>query len=338
MPLALRRLFATILVFCLPTGVRELWNEFYPYMVEDYPLTSVTTKTRCTNKLLNDLEALLLQHGKHITEYDLPISTIECDNDSTVPRLIHDELTIPNVDEELTLIEKLNNDQRVAYETIMTVIDRKENMIFFVDGPGGTRKTFLYRTILATLRKAGHIAIVTATSGIAATLLPGGRTAHFRFKIPLTLDTSSTCSISKQSDLAEFIRRATIIIWDEAPMINRCALESLDRTFKDIMEVNLPFSGTVLILGGDFRLVLPVVPKGTKAKMINACIVKSPLWKDVKVLHLKQNTRSINDEEFAKYIQRIGDGNKLFIMDDLIKLLLFNGNAMGGSTFYIQLD
>ena len=159
MPSALRRLFATILVFCLPIGVRELWNEFYPYMVEDYPSTSVTTETHRTNKLLNDLEALLLQHGKLITEYNLPISTGECGNNSAVPRLIQDELTIPNVNEELTLIKKLNNDQRVAYETIIIVIDRKESMIFFVDGPGGTRKTFLYRTILATLRKAGHIAI-----------------------------------------------------------------------------------------------------------------------------------------------------------------------------------
>ena len=93
-------------------------------------------------------------------------------------------------------------------------------MIFFVDGPGGTRKTFLFRTILATLGKAGHIAIATATSGIAATLLPGGRTAHSKFKIPLTPDASSTCSINKQSDFAELIRRATIIIWDEAPMVN----------------------------------------------------------------------------------------------------------------------
>ena len=208
MPSALRRLFATILVFCLPTGVRELWNEFYPYMEEDYPSTSVTTETSHTNKLLNDLEVLLLQHEKHITEYDLPISTRESDNDLFVPRLIQDELTVPNEDEELTLIEKLNNDQRVAYETIMTVIDRKESMIFFVNRPGGTRKTFLYHIILATLRKAGHIAIATATSSVVAILLPSGRTAHFKFKIPLTPDASSTCSISKQSDLTKLIRRA----------------------------------------------------------------------------------------------------------------------------------
>lgn len=106
----LRRLFATMLVFYLPTGVRELWNEFYLYMVEDYPSTSVTTETRRTNKFLNDLETLLLQQGKHVTKYDLSISIGECDNDSVVPRLIQDELTVPNVEEELTLIEKLNND------------------------------------------------------------------------------------------------------------------------------------------------------------------------------------------------------------------------------------
>ncbi|XP_075665686.1 ATP-dependent DNA helicase RRM3-like [Castanea sativa] len=167
----------------------------------------------------------------------------------------------------------------------MTVIDRKESMIFFVDGPRRTGKTFLYCSILVTLRKAGHIAIATATFSIAATLLPGGRKAHSRFKIPLIPNASSTCSISKQSDLAELIRRATIIIWDEAPMVNRRALKSLDRTFKDIMKINLPFGEKVLILGGDFRQVLLVVPKGTKAEMIDACIVKSPLWKNVKVLH-----------------------------------------------------
>ena len=38
------------------------------------------------------------------------------------------------------------------------------------------------------------------------------------------------------------------------------------------MEVNLPFGGNVLILGGDFHQVLPVVPKGTKAEMIDACV------------------------------------------------------------------
>ena len=163
---------------------------------------------------------LLLQHGKHITDYDLPVTTAASKQISAIPRIIQDEINIPVVDEEINFLDKLNHDQRVAYNTIMGVIEHKESMIFFVDGPGGTGKTFLYRTLLTNLRKLGHIAIATATLGIAATLLPGGRIAHSRFKIPLTPDASSTCSISIQSDLAELIRRATVVVWDEAPMVN----------------------------------------------------------------------------------------------------------------------
>jgi hypothetical protein len=263
---------------------------------------------------------LLLQHGKHITDYDLPVATVAFEQISAIPRIIQDEINIPVVDEEINFLDKLNHDQRVAYNTIMGVIERKESMIFFVDGPGGTGKTFLYCTLLANLRKLGHIAIATATSGIAATLLPGGRTAHSRFKIPLTPDASSTCSISIQSDLAELIRRATVVVWDEAPMVNRRAVEAFDRTLKDIMEVDSPFGGNVVIFGGDFRQVLPVVPNGTRSEMIDTCIVKSPLWRYVKVLHLKYNMRTINDEHFAEYVRRIGDGNEPFTKDDLVKV------------------
>ncbi|XP_030969930.1 uncharacterized protein LOC115990223 [Quercus lobata] len=193
-------------------------------------------------------------------------------------------------------------------------------MAFFVDGPGGTGKTFLYHALLASLRSDGHIAIATATSSIAATLLPDGRTTHSRFKIPLIPEASSTCSISKKSNLAELIRRAVVFIWDEAHMVNRCALEALDRTLQDLMKVNSHFGGKVLILGGDFRQVLLVVPKGTKVELLNARIVNSPLWRYIKILHLTQNMRFINNQQFSKYIRRIGDGIEPFARDDPIKV------------------
>jgi hypothetical protein len=65
--------------------------------------------------------------------------------------------------------------------------------IYFVDGPGGTGKTFLYNKLLAKVRCEGDIALSVASSGIAALLLEGGRTAHSRFKIPIQLDETSTC-------------------------------------------------------------------------------------------------------------------------------------------------
>jgi hypothetical protein len=70
---------------------------------------------------------------------------------------------------------------------------RKNGNAFFIDGPGGTGKTFLYNNLLAAVRKEGDIALAVASSGIAALLLPGGRTAHSRLKIPFKLE--STCNI-----------------------------------------------------------------------------------------------------------------------------------------------
>lgn len=87
----------------------------------------------------------------------------------------------------------------------------------------------------------------------------------------------STCSIRKHSDLAKHISRAKALIWDEVLMTHRYTFEALDRTLRDIMEVDTPFGGKLVIIGGGFRQGLPVVSRGTMLKMINACIVKSHL-------------------------------------------------------------
>ncbi|XP_029152436.1 uncharacterized protein [Arachis hypogaea] len=197
MPCALRKLFATILIFCEPTDVRSLWDEFLSCMVDDYASTSTTTCNGLTNHLLRDLNDILLQHGKHIAQYDLSALTSDNDNDNFMPRIIQEEMSIEVPQEDLCSIERLNHDQSTAFRCIMNTVDQRESGVFFIDGPGGVGKTFLYRAIIADLRRKGHILLVTASSGIAATLLPGGRTSHSRFKIPINAEPSSTCNISK---------------------------------------------------------------------------------------------------------------------------------------------
>ena len=59
--------------------------------------------------------------------------------------------------------------------------------MFFLDAPGGCGKTFLIETILSTIRSERKIAIDTTSSGLAATLLTGGRTVHSTFKVPLDI-------------------------------------------------------------------------------------------------------------------------------------------------------
>nr|XP_027088669.1 uncharacterized protein LOC113710019 [Coffea arabica] len=99
-------------------------------------------------------------------------------HDEHLTREIRSELSIKFTEQDLLLLSKLNIGQRYAYDVILQEVFSSRNTSFFVDGPGGTGKTFLYRSILATLRSQGFIAIVVASSGVAASILPRGRTAH----------------------------------------------------------------------------------------------------------------------------------------------------------------
>ena len=121
--------------------------------------------------------------------------------------------------------------------------------------------TYLYKALLAKVRSMNLIAIAS----IAASIMPGGRTAHSRFKIPIKLDNNTMCSFTKQSGTTELLRRAALVIWDEVAMTKRQAVETLDRTLQDIMGCNQPFGGKVMLFGGDFKQVLPVVVRGTRA-------------------------------------------------------------------------
>ena len=73
------------------------------------------------------------------------------------------------------------------------------------------------------------------TSGIAATLLYLGRTAHNRFKLPFYPQRDSVCSIKKQSDTAKFLSKIVLGIIDEGPMLNKLCYEALDRTLRDLV-------------------------------------------------------------------------------------------------------
>ena len=102
-------------------------------------------------------------------------------------RDIRAEKNIVVCEADLRAIQSLNEKQRIAFNEIIERVDDKKSGAFFIDGPGGTGKTYLYRALLAKIRSRGEIALATATIGIATSLLPGGRTAHSRFKIPLDL-------------------------------------------------------------------------------------------------------------------------------------------------------
>ena len=88
--------------------------------------------------------------------------------------------------------------------------------------------------------------------------------------------------------------------------------ECLNRSLRDIMGSvdsdfeKIMFGGKVVLLGGGFKQILPVIQHGSRNDIIRACLKKSFLWKDIKKLKLTINMRISNwsilseeDSEFA---------------------------------------
>ncbi|XP_031108707.1 uncharacterized protein LOC116013198 [Ipomoea triloba] len=225
--------------------------------------------------------------------------------------------------EAKNLVSKLTDEQRVIYNTVLEDISCNLGGLFFVYGYGGTGKTFLWRALPSTLRAKRQIVLNVASSGIASLLLLGGRTAHSRFAIPIAINEDSTCNIKQGSHLAELLIKTSLIIWDEAPMMHKHCFEALDRTMRDLLRFVDPnslsktFGGKTVVLGGDFRQILPVVPKGTRQDIVSAAVNSSYLWNSCKVLKLTKNLRlnSVTHgvdkqklEDFANWIADVGDG------------------------------
>ncbi|XP_076904125.1 uncharacterized protein LOC143559430 [Bidens hawaiensis] len=158
-------------------------------------------------------------------------------------------ITFPD-DDSITASTNCFMNEELSYDTeVMT-----EWGVFFVYGYGGTGKTFLWKTLSASIRSKAKIVLNVASSGIASLLLEGGRTAHSRFIIPINLTEDSTCSITKNPDICNLMKQTNLIIWDEAPMIHKHAFEALDRILKDVLKVGnrnssqLPFGGKVFLV------------------------------------------------------------------------------------------
>ncbi|XP_052171592.1 uncharacterized protein LOC127787570 [Diospyros lotus] len=316
----LRRLFSIILTQCSPLNPCALWNQFSMHICDD-----LAHKIRTLFAISNPTDAQIEDYGLHLLNQmlhesgksliDFPLMPQVIGNWSVVVgnRLIFEHRQLQSeaqqADPQIS-IDCLNNGQWNAYNTITSSVFQNKGVVFFLNGGAGTGKTFLYNTITLKCRNLGYIVITVASSGIASLLLVGGRTTHSTFSIPLDVLENSNCGLSKQSLQAELFRETKLIIWDEVPMQHRHCVEAVDRTLRDICDSEKPFGGITVVLGGDFRQILPVIPKGVREQIVNASLRHSVLWKHIHILTLDLNMR-LNHEgrenaNFANFLMEIG--------------------------------
>ncbi|XP_077252359.1 uncharacterized protein LOC143891704 [Tasmannia lanceolata] len=287
-------------------------------MISDHDLQDMT---------LYELEGIRNSIGRSLSDYPSMLKPTARNSCMLRNRLISKELNYDWVETQVEckrLHCGLNQEQLLAFDTVIDSCLNKQGGFYFVYGSGGTSKTYLWKTLVNRLRSDGMLVLSVASSGIASLLLPCGHTAHSRFKIPLDLDDSSTCFIKQKSELVELIEEVDLIIWDEAPMAHRHPLEAVDRTFKDLLKhksleaADKVFGGKTFVLGGDFRQVLPVVPTSGREVVVSACLQRSYLWQYCKLFHLTTNMRllqqglspvdRISGAKFAQWLLDVGNG------------------------------
>ena len=319
-----RRLFAIILTECFPSSPNQLWTDHRDGMSEDilhaHRVASGNSQLECNYSIFNAAlvlleDVVLAMKGKPLSDYGMTAPK-RTDVNHGGPEIMQETyFDYNNLEQRVQTNEPLLvPDQMSAYKTIIDAVSSKAGGIFYLDAPGGTGKTFLMNLILAKVRTMKHIVLAVASSGIAATLLDGGKTAHSSLKIPLDITSEDLlCDINRGSAKAELLRHARLIVWDECTMSHRVSLEAVDRTLKDLRGNDSVMGGITVLFAGDFRQTLPVIPKGTPADQIKACVKESYLWHKVRKLTLTTNMRVAlqNDSEagdFSSTLLKIGNG------------------------------
>jgi len=265
-----RQLFVSILVHNDPLDPSSLYKRHLPSLSDDcrdilerqYHVSG-PSHDQIESLALHEINTILQRFGKSLADYRLPDPIHNFDgNIINLPRLILEERAT-NCEELLDHwahgYQFATEEQRTILDTIKAAIDSEDSGLFFVDGPGGTGKTYVENLLLSWVRGNGQIALAVASSGIASILLQDGRTSHSRFHIPIDIQPESTCAISAQSAIGELLRQTKLIIWDEVSAQNRYCFEAVDRTLKDLRKNNNWFGGIPMVFAGITHMMITLM-------------------------------------------------------------------------------
>jgi hypothetical protein len=300
--------FATILMYCRPSDPLAFWERHKLKLCQDKMFQQKTSvlSDHIVNEVLLYLQDRVEQDNLDINrDFLLPKPNPELLPLGAIPREIREETILDLEQLEVQVqgnIEKLSDEQRQVYDAVLSSVDLQDGHVFNLDASGGTGKTFTINLILDKVRSNSKIALATATSGIAATLLHLGRTLHSRLKVPLTINSESLCAITKRSATGKLLKLASLLVIDEVSMLHKHIIEAVDRTCQDIREDERPFGGLTVLLAGDFRQILPVVPHGSRGQIVDASLKSSKVWKFVKTLKLTKNMRVANGGGRTAYL------------------------------------
>ena len=190
-------MFVQILIHCQPLHPEELWDTFKEGLSEDFSRNndSITAQKRAYAEINN----LLIEEGHNIAEF--PTMNQEVEYYEECVHDISDQESEQILENGIQQYNQLNEKQK---EIVDDVLDKVENQNInntnccYIDGPGGSGKTFIYKTLYNILKSKNKNVCNMAFTGIVATLLPKGKTVHKVYGLPVPLLSDSSVNIKNQ--------------------------------------------------------------------------------------------------------------------------------------------
>ncbi|XP_065658806.1 uncharacterized protein LOC136083338 [Hydra vulgaris] len=156
-----------------------------------------------------------------------------------------------------------------------------------MNGPAGSGITFTYNYLIAETISRSFKSATAAWTGKAATLLTNGSTLHGLFKLSVAILDNTTCNVTPNSIHGNFLKQIV----------------------KRRLQQQLSVGGKVILFGGDFRQILPVVKRVQPAEIVESCIKFSLQWQWVQKFTLTENMRVHDGErEFSQWLLKLGNG------------------------------
>ncbi|XP_065640557.1 ATP-dependent DNA helicase pif1-like [Hydra vulgaris] len=284
MPKQIRQLFSIVLTFCEPDDPLHLWNSYKAFMSTEDFIHRQVLFILAEQATLLQIEKIINQSSKTLSDYNLPVVDEFIDfNLENLNDNVQQSIDEANRMRPLLNVNQLNVSNAVlAALNEQPCVENQHSRLFFMDGPAGSGKTFTYNYLIAKMSSRGVKSSKAAWTGIAATLLTKGSTLH---------------------------GQVSLFMLDDTSMIPKHALNAIDRLLKDVCNNNFPFGGKVILFGGDFRQILPVVKRGRPAEVVESCIKCSLQWQWVQKFTLTENMRVRNGEgDFSEWLLKLGSG------------------------------